>query len=226
MMKNMCVYGVAAALAATVAMVAAGAPTPIREGVLQTGLDGAGYAISNVVVYAVPAGATNWVRAATGGVVAVTGYTGPGGRVAVPAEFGGLPVTAIGQEAFALDTGVEEVVIPAGVTNIGANAFSGCTALTNITFLGDAPAFGATVFGESGMARLTVAVATAAGWGAAVQGVPVYRGPVAVSEWLYMHGGTADDGAWRIGYSATATGVVVQVRVDGTWTNAVQFLAP
>jgi hypothetical protein len=47
----------------------------------------------------------------------------------IPKTIAGLPVTSIGPGAFANNTLLRSVVIPATVTRIGANAFDGCTQL-------------------------------------------------------------------------------------------------
>ena len=55
-----------------------------------------------------------------------------GGEVAIPASFGGLPVTKIAPEAFK-NTAITGITIPNSVTTIGYNAFRDCTSLTGIT---------------------------------------------------------------------------------------------
>jgi hypothetical protein len=61
----------------------------------------------------------------------ITGYTGPGGVVVIPAITNGYPVTSIGTSAFQWKSKVDSVTVPNGVTAIGTNAFYGCTGLTN-----------------------------------------------------------------------------------------------
>lgn len=90
-----------------------------------------------------------------GAAIEITGYTGEGGNVVIPAAIDNLPVTSIGDESFyRLDSIVSvsipdsvtrigemafyhcsnlaEVAIPNRVTSIGFMAFSQCAALTNI----------------------------------------------------------------------------------------------
>jgi autotransporter-associated beta strand protein len=90
------------------------------------------------------------------GEVTITGYTGAGGAVAIPADIAGLPVraigfwafadkatltsvyipgsvTSIGSEAFASSDGLTTVIISEGVTSIGSGAFAFCTGLTSVT---------------------------------------------------------------------------------------------
>ena len=66
------------------------------------------------------------------GAITITGYTGPGGNVAIPSTTNGLPVTSIGIAAF-YGTGLTSVSIGSGVTNIGDSAFSYCSMLTTIS---------------------------------------------------------------------------------------------
>lgn len=69
---------------------------------------------------------------------AVIKYTGPGGDVIIPEG-----VTAIGASAFRCCGSLKSAVIPEGVTHIGASAFRDCDSLHNVvapgsvTFLGD-----------------------------------------------------------------------------------------
>lgn len=63
----------------------------------------------------------------------VTGYSGSQTAVVIPAEYLGLPVTAIGENAFQGNTTMESVAIPSSVTRIGTSSFKGCTQLTDIS---------------------------------------------------------------------------------------------
>ncbi len=53
----------------------------------------------------------------------LTGYTGSRTGLFLPTEYNGLPVTAIGAEAFKNKTALKYVKIPEGVTKIGTDAF-------------------------------------------------------------------------------------------------------
>lgn len=68
------------------------------------------------------------------GKVTLTGYSGPGGDISIPAALGSYPVTCIGYKAFRNCTSLTSVTIPDSVTSIGYFAFSSCTSLTSVTF--------------------------------------------------------------------------------------------
>ena len=63
-------------------------------------------------------------------------YNGNDAVVNIPSEINGTPVTTIGNAAFR-DSSVTSVTIQASVTEIGSNAFAGCTNLTSVTYGGD-----------------------------------------------------------------------------------------
>lgn len=63
-------------------------------------------------------------------------YNGNDAVVNIPSEINGTPVTTIGNAAFR-DSSVTSVTIPASVTEIGSNAFAGCTNLTSVNYAGD-----------------------------------------------------------------------------------------
>ena len=65
--------------------------------------------------------------------IAVTGYTGSGDTVEIPAQIEGKPVEKIAAEAFIANTGIKNIVIPNGVLSIEDNAFSQCTSLLSVT---------------------------------------------------------------------------------------------
>ena len=55
------------------------------------------------------------------------------GKITIPSEIEGIPITVVGADAFYYCEGLSSVVIPNSVTNIGLRAFSGCSNLTDIT---------------------------------------------------------------------------------------------
>src|SRR5580765_6748449 len=63
--------------------------------------------------------------------ITITGYTGLGGSVSIPDMINGLPVTSIGDSAFA-GSSVTNIMIPNSVTNFGPAAFGGCDSLLAI----------------------------------------------------------------------------------------------
>lgn len=66
----------------------------------------------------------------------ITKYNGTDTVVVIPAEINGITVETIGKDAFG-GHNITSVTIPASVTEIGANAFAGCTNLTSVTYGGD-----------------------------------------------------------------------------------------
>ncbi|HTL55055.1 MAG TPA: leucine-rich repeat protein [Candidatus Limnocylindrales bacterium] len=92
----------------------------------------------------------------TNGSITITNYIGSGGNVAIPATIEGLPVTAIGGQAFWAASTLTAVTIPDTVTNIqdgiltkgGAVGAFTCPALTNVTFGNGLLYIGAGTFAE------------------------------------------------------------------------------
>jgi hypothetical protein len=74
-----------------------------------------------------------YICTTTNGTITITGYIGPGGDVTIPDTINGLPVTSIGDDAFAGCTSLTNVTIPNNVTSIGVYAFYGCTSLFSVT---------------------------------------------------------------------------------------------
>ena len=66
------------------------------------------------------------------GAITITGISGSGGAIIIPATITGLPVTGIGVTAFQNNTTITSLIISNGVMNIADAAFDGCTALTNV----------------------------------------------------------------------------------------------
>ena len=77
------------------------------------------------------------------GTAWITGYTGPGGDIAIPQTLGGHRVTVIGGVQHATDVisydvfennqTITSVTIPEGVTGIGKYAFKDCANMTSLT---------------------------------------------------------------------------------------------
>ena len=67
----------------------------------------------------------------------ITKYNGTDTVVVIPPTISNWPVTKIGEDAFQDNTTITSVTIPASVTEIGSNAFAGCTNLTIVNYAGD-----------------------------------------------------------------------------------------
>ncbi|MDR1322683.1 MAG: leucine-rich repeat domain-containing protein, partial [Gracilibacteraceae bacterium] len=90
------------------------------SGVLPGSLSGAALAAET---------ADGFVYAVIDDTVMITGYTGAGGDVVIPAEIDGVAVTRIGDNVFYNNTTLTSIAIPDSVTNIGIYAFRGCSSL-------------------------------------------------------------------------------------------------
>ena len=87
----------------------------------------------------------------------VTGYIGTEPLVFVPSELGDIPVTAIGNSAFA-GTNVTRVVLSSSVQYINNNAFENCFTLTTVDMTKDmasVSSMGTGVFSGSALANIT-----------------------------------------------------------------------
>ena len=56
--------------------------------------------------------------------------------VVIPDNVSGVPITVIGESAFASAVELEEIVIPESITSVGNDAFGSCAALESIFYLG------------------------------------------------------------------------------------------
>ena len=117
-----------------------------------------------------------FVYTTTASAATITGYSGRGGALVIPALLGNKPVTTIGtkaflqvtsltsvtignavemiaESAFAYCTGLTSIKIPSSLTSIGEQAFGACTGLKSVYFAGNRPIVdGADVFfGTIGM---------------------------------------------------------------------------
>ena len=63
-------------------------------------------------------------------------YNGNDTVVVIPPTISSWPVTKIGEDALKDNTTITSVTIPDSVTEIGANAFAGCTNLTSVNYIG------------------------------------------------------------------------------------------
>ena len=72
--------------------------------------------------------------------------------ITIPTEFGRLPVTAIGDDAFRGCSALTKVTIPQSVTSIGDYAFAGCHNLNSLTINDAATSIGSRAFTECPLA--------------------------------------------------------------------------
>jgi hypothetical protein len=66
------------------------------------------------------------------GTLTITGYSGGGGTVYIPATINGVTVTAIAAGAFA-SSAISGIIMPDTITQVGTNAFAGCARLVSVT---------------------------------------------------------------------------------------------
>src|ERR1039457_7193507 len=87
---------------------------------------------SLLLATSVAEGQFNYTTNADGCSITITGYSGAGGAVIIPAVINGRPVTGLGADAFYLCTKVTSITIPGSVRSMGDYAFYECTGLTNV----------------------------------------------------------------------------------------------
>ena len=80
------------------------------------------------------------------GTAKITGFSGKNTELDIPSTLGGKSVSAIGKSAFASNTALKKVTIPASVKSLGESAFSGCTALSSVTLTGSLTALPESAF--------------------------------------------------------------------------------
>ena len=84
----------------------------------------------------------------TDGTMMITGYSGNEETVTVPDEIDGVPVTVIGEGAFAQNPTVEHVTLPDSVTVIQAKAFFFCPNLASVKISRNLEEIGAGAFSD------------------------------------------------------------------------------
>src|ERR1700692_863194 len=80
-----------------------------------------------------PAAKAQFTFTTNNGAITITGYTGGGGDVVIPASTNGYSVTTIADYAFVNQHGITSVTIPNSVTSIGVDAFASCFSLASVT---------------------------------------------------------------------------------------------
>jgi hypothetical protein len=88
---------------------------------------------------------------------AIAGYLGSNSDITIPAMIDGIPVTKIGDRAFAYSS-LTNVTIPNSVTTIGASAFEFCGALTNVTIPASVTKIGVGALACPNLTNITVQV--------------------------------------------------------------------
>jgi hypothetical protein len=153
--------------------------------------------IANNDVLAVPATVQTEFSYSTnaGNTIAIMDYDGDGTNVVIPDVINGLPVTSIGDGAFA-STSLSYIVVPGSITNIGNDAFDDCTNLISLFFQGNAPAIGQDVF--EGDPATAYYLTGAIGWNSTFAGLPAV--PLAADQAQFYYSLNAD------GISITITG--------------------
>lgn len=91
------------------------------------------------------------------GTASVVSYTGSDKAVKVPSEIDGLTVTSIGNNAFADNTSIESVTIPATVVSVGTGCFKNCVMLKKAVIPFSVEVIGASAF-ENCMDLVTVSL--------------------------------------------------------------------
>jgi hypothetical protein len=109
-----------------------------------------------VLVFAVQPAKAQFSYITNNGSLTITGYTGPGGAVTIPDMLNGLPVTAIGDNAFYICLSLRSVTIPDSVTNIGIQAFYHCHGLTNAILGNHLTTISELMFAYSGLQTITI----------------------------------------------------------------------
>lgn len=80
------------------------------------------------------------------GSIVITGYAGaPSGKLVIPGEIQGKPVSVIGESAFK-NTEIRSVIIPEGVTEIEFGAFADCHKLESVVLPGSLKSIGNIAF--------------------------------------------------------------------------------
>ena len=125
------------------------------------------FALLGFILLSTPLAATaqqsgDFTYTSDGSAITITGYTGPGGAVTIPATIAGLPVTCIRDGAFQYKSSLTSTTIQNGVASIGDSAFAHCTSLTDVRIPGSVTSFGGGPFYDcTSLIAITVEAANA-----------------------------------------------------------------
>jgi pimeloyl-ACP methyl ester carboxylesterase len=107
--------------------------------------------------------------------VRIVRYTGVDQDVKIPDALDGHPVSGICSHAFAGNTNLVQVFIPASITSIGSGAFASCPNLTDACFSGPAPAAPDNIFQDCAAGFTIFFLKGQAGWTGNWLGYPAIK---------------------------------------------------
>jgi hypothetical protein len=143
------------------------------------------------------------------GALSITDYTGsPGGLAIIPTATNGFPITSIGTNAFQ-GSSLTSIIISDSVTNIGDDAFEDCSNLANLTFWGNAPTLGSSVFLGVATGATVYVYYDTGGWGSTYGGLPI----VGMYPLKFIY--TTDNGSVTVTKCTGSLAVTIPDIVDG-----------
>jgi hypothetical protein len=98
----------------------------------------------------------DWGYTVSNGEATVVWYDGFDVDLIIPSVLGGVPVTAIGDEAFWFDDRIKSVVIPDSVKTIGESAFFYCTNLESVIIGNGVTHIGESAFSYTGLTSVVI----------------------------------------------------------------------
>jgi len=151
-------------------------------------------------------------------VITITGYIGTDRTVTIGAPINDHPVTSVGEGAF-IGSALTSITITANITNIDDEAFQNCAALTDITFLGNAPVLGGANVFANDSATIYFYYGTC-GWGA-IWGGTAYGGlPTEVLDAPLAY--TLNNSAVTItSYNGSGGAVIIPDAIDGYFVTSI-----
>ncbi|MCL1854102.1 MAG: leucine-rich repeat domain-containing protein [Clostridia bacterium] len=99
----------------------------------------------------------NYTYALTNGQASIAKYHGDAAWLAIPDQWNGIPITAVGEGAFYARGGLTAVTIPSSITSIGPYAFCGCDRLHSVLIPSGCTSIGVGAFSVcASLARINV----------------------------------------------------------------------